>query len=211
MKTLPALAAIWIALALSAQAQARDARYSRERSGRSERDARPGAARDGEIGPNSSQKDSAAAPSWERYQILVQRNIFSKERGRAQEERRERTREPEKEAAPVAVPPGPKPEADIQLIGILQKDGELVAFLENNKTGAVQAIRQGGAIARGTISTITLDSIDYSYDGSVSTVSIGKNLEGGVAVQSADAAKKEAGENSILERMRKKRLEDLRK
>jgi hypothetical protein len=106
-----------------------------------------------------------AAAGWERYQVLVQRNVFAKERGRAREEGRAAA--------------APKPEADTVLTGIVEKDGELQAFLENRKTGAVQVARKDDPIARGKIAAISLDTIEYVCEGASVMVGVGKNLEGG--------------------------------
>lgn len=151
---------------------------------------------------------------WERYEVLIQRNIFSKNRGRPRGE--ERTEKPKD-----SPPPPPSPESEIQLIGIVQKDGELAAFFENRKTGAVQSTKTGDSIARGKIAAITLDSVEYVLEESRSIISIGKNLEGGIATSVAvppeaatSASKTDSGSaetNAILERMRKRRQEGLGK
>lgn len=160
-------------------------------------------------------KEKSAA-DWSRYEILVKRNIFSKERGRAHSEENAGERK-EKES-----PPPPKPEADLVLIGIIRKDGQLVAFVENTKTGTVQNVREGDEIARGKFGSMTLDKADYICDGASSEVTIGKTLDGGAATrsESVKAAVGSApttgdsgssGANSVLERMRKKRQEALGK
>jgi len=153
---------------------------------------------------------------WDRYKILIQRNIFSKDRGRPREERRSEDRGKEKET-----PPPPKPEADITLIGILEKDGKLAAFFENAKTGLIQSAASGDSIARGKIGGITLDRIEYVYDGATVTVAIGNNLEGAAGSKSSGAPQSTSPSsggntgpsdaNALLERMRKKRQEEMRK
>ena len=142
-----------------------------------------------------------AAVGWERYQVLVQRNVFAKDRGRAREETRAAA--------------APKPEADTVLTGILEKDGELIAFLENRKTKAVQLARKDDPVARGRIATISLNSIEYLCDGASVWVEVGKSLAGGAAEPAkpeatgprADSGSPET--NAILERLRKKRQEEM--
>jgi hypothetical protein len=163
----------------------------------------------------------AAPPAdWSRYEILVKRNIFAKDRGRAREERSEAK---EKEA-----PPPPKPEAELALIGIVNKDGQLVAFIENTKTGTVQNVKEGEKIARGKIAAVTLDKITYELEDKKTEISIGSTLEGGTAGARSESVKTASGTstshsdttstgssggtdvNSVLERMRKKRQEALK-
>ena len=153
---------------------------------------------------------------WARYRILTQRNIFSKERGRSRHEAR--TTEAPKEKEPE---PPPRPEADIMLLGIVQKDGKPAAFVENRKTGSVQSLRVGDSIARGTVSAITLENLEYTCDGTSITVNIGRTFEGGepaAAVASTSTKSTASGSsagasdaNAVLERMRKKRQEEMGK
>ncbi|MCY3019324.1 MAG: hypothetical protein NTW87_09905 [Planctomycetota bacterium] len=151
------------------------------------------------------------APAFERYQVLVQRNMFAKDRGRARDEAR--AAEQSKDGAPS------KPEAETVLVGILQKDGQLVAFLENSKAGTVQAVQKDDPIGRGTIAAITLDSIEYVCGDTSLTVTIGKSLDGGTPTKLGELAKPagagasagagSADSNSVLERLRKKRQEEM--
>jgi hypothetical protein len=140
-----------------------------------------------------------ATVGWERYQVLVQRNVFAKDRGRAREEAK---------AGATS-----KPEADTVLTGILEKDGELIAFLENRKTKAVQVARKDDPVARGRIGAISLDSIEYLCDGASVRVEVGKSLEGGAAEPARPAATGSGADsgstetNAILERLRKRHEE----
>ena len=158
---------------------------------------------------------TAPAADWSRYEILVKRNIFSKDRGRS------RSEEKVGEAKEKEAPPPPKAEASLALIGIVNKDGQLVAFVENTLTGAIQNVKEGDTIARGKVSAVTLNKFNYDYDGKSTEISIGNTLEGGSATRS-DSVKAASGTttshsdsggsdvNSVLERMRKKRQEALK-
>ncbi|HYG76469.1 MAG TPA: hypothetical protein VEK08_15800 [Planctomycetota bacterium] len=146
-----------------------------------------------------------SSTAWERYKVVVQRNMFSKDRGRREERKTEK--KAEKEAAPA-----PKPETEIVLTGVVKKDGELIAFLENRTTGAYVKARPGDAVARGKVTAITLDSIEYTVDTSMSVIKIGQTLEGGSApAPNATAPKTDSATDSIIERLRKKRQEALSK
>jgi hypothetical protein len=146
-----------------------------------------------------------AASGWERYRVLGQRNIFAKDRGRAR---------PRLESNEEMGPPAPKLESEVVLTGILQKDGQLVAFFENTRTRTVQAVRKDDVIGRGKIAAISLDGIEYVCDGTSFSVSIGKTLEGGASTRAGSESGASSGSaetNAILERLRKKRQEEMSK
>lgn len=164
------------------------------------------------IAPTTAETGSGTT-GWDRYQILIKRNVFSKSRGREREESRV-----------VVQKPPPKPEAETFLVGIAEKDGELVAFFENRKTGTIQKARKDEPVARGKIASITLNNIEYDCDGKVLVVAMGNNLEGGTVSKSGDAGSTAAAPTgspaaapgsgdagSILERLRRKRLEEMNK
>jgi hypothetical protein len=132
----------------------------------------------------------------------VKQNIFSKDRGKAAA------------AAETQAKPVPKPEADLQLVGIVERDGKLIAFVENRKTVAVQAVHSGDTIAGGKVGTVTLESIEFVSGNSTGVVTIGKTLDGGTPPKPAEG-EKSAGvsseTNDILERLKRKRQEELKK
>ncbi|MGD0092941.1 MAG: hypothetical protein ABSE73_23765 [Planctomycetota bacterium] len=158
-----------------------------------------------------------AASGWERYQVLVRGNIFFKDRAHRRAEARPPAQKDEEMG-----PPDPKVESENVLIGVLEKDGELVAFLENSRSGTVQMLRTGDAIARGKIGPITLERIAYVVDEAKVLVDIGKNLEGGVAgalgevkggatISSPSDSSASPEERATMEKMRKKRQEEMNK
>jgi hypothetical protein len=106
---------------------------------------------------------------WAPYRIVLQRNIFSRQRGpvRRTEERVER---------PVVIP---NPESYFRLRGITQEDGAFVAFLEDMRTNTVLRVRAGDSVARGVVKALDLDSLEYQLDEQTITVSMGQDLEGG--------------------------------
>lgn len=193
--------------------------------------------------PSGSEADPPpdGSISWERYRILTQRNMFSKERGRPREEsRRDRSREVEKAAAPQA----PKEESFTVLIGVVQKDGVPAAILENRSSGKIQTVVKGAAIGSGAIKAISLDSLDFESEGVLHVIKIGQTFTGvapssaapvatgtsgttttsGPAVgtttpgtapagspASGPAAAPSGGGDSVLERMRRRRQEEMRK
>lgn len=108
--------------------------------------------------------------SWEDYKIILQRNIFSRQRGpRIDLSQRQQ----------VDAPPPPSPESYHILKGIVQENGVFIAFIENTQRGQIFKVKEGDTVARGKIKTLNLDTIEYDFDGRTVTVAIGNDLEGG--------------------------------
>lgn len=104
---------------------------------------------------------------WSRFQIIVERNIFSRQRGPRQRERRE---EPER---PRYVP---TPESRIVLKGIVNLNGAFTAFFE--ESGSILTLRAGDTVARGKLEALTLDHVVFQHEDQTRIVTIGQNLEG---------------------------------
>lgn len=121
-------------------------------------------------GPSEVSGPSNPSDSWDTYKIVVERNIFSRQRGpRVERSIRQ---------VPVA-PPAPDPESYVILKGIVQEDGEFIAFLEDTQTGQILRVRRGDGVVRGKIKALTLDSLEYERDGRTTTVAMGYDLQGG--------------------------------
>lgn len=156
--------------------------------------------------------DAPSGEAWERYEALVERNPFSRDRGRRPDPR-PAERRPETRPAP--------PESYIVLKGVSQADAEYVAFLENLR-GGMSKRNVGQEIAGGKIAEITLDGIVFEKDGEAREVAIGERL-GATAPTALDTsaetrapspsatAPSERGEDgmSVLERLRQQRARDL--
>ena len=116
---------------------------------------------------------SYPAHSWDLYKIVVERNMFSRQRGpRIIRQRQQRT-------VPT-LPPAPDPESYVVLKGIVQEDGEFIAFLEDTQSGQILRVRQGDSVVRGKIKSLSLDSIEYEFEDKTTTVTMGLNLQGGL-------------------------------
>jgi len=122
--------------------------------------------------PDYGRDQISPADSWNDYRIVVQRNMFSRQRGpRITRQRTQRT-------IPVA-PPVPDPESYVVLKGIVQEDGEFIAFLEDSQSGQILRVRQGDSVVRGKIKSLSLDSIEYEFEDKTTIVTMGLNLQGG--------------------------------
>lgn len=123
-------------------------------------------------GPGEGQEPTNPSDSWYTYRIVVERNMFSRQRGpRVDRSRRQRQ-------VPVA-PPAPDPESYVILKGVVQENGEFIAFLEDTQSGQILRVLQGDSVVRGRIKSLTLDSIEYEFEDKTTTVTMGLNLQGG--------------------------------
>ena len=168
------------------------------------------AASGGPAPADDDQTQVAQSDGWERYEVLVKRNIFSRERGRPDP--------PVRGAVSTAPPP---PERYLLLRGVLKQGEEWTAILEDARTGSVTKAHVGDGVLEGRVTGITMDSIDYEKDGRAAHVALGQNLEGGgsartagatsapAAGAAAGAATGTAGQADILEQLRQRRQREL--
>lgn len=127
-------------------------------------------------------------PVSEPYKILLNRTMFSRDRGRsaAWAERAAAERAAADRAAAIAAtqPGGPRrfgagsPEASLALKGVTLEDGVFIAFIEDNFAHETRRVHAGEAIARGQISAMSLDGIEYDAGGKPLRIGIGQTLDG---------------------------------
>jgi hypothetical protein len=125
----------------------------------------------GPVGP--VEKDE----QWDKYKIILARNMFSRDRVPVQEQRKSR--------------PGPtvNPESYFLLRAVVQEDNRFLAFVEDKQSGSVLRLREGDHVARGQIKSLTLDSLEYQLQDKVTSINLGYDLEGGHgAVTASDIA-----------------------
>lgn len=108
------------------------------------------------------------AQFWDNYRVLVEQNIFSRQRGRALRRDEEKPRER----------PAPALESYFVLRGVVRQNEEYVAFLEDTRMGETVRARAGDGIARGRVKSLTLDNIEFEMDANSITVGIGDSLQG---------------------------------
>ncbi len=119
-----------------------------------------------------------AERSWEDYQVLMERNIFSRARG----PRPARQEQPQRqEEAP------PPRERFLILRGVIRRGGQFIAIVEDMSAGSTMHVRREETLLNGHISEITLNGITYTdAEGRELNVLVGKNLDGAAAVPAAD-------------------------
>jgi hypothetical protein len=107
---------------------------------------------------------------WALYKVIIDRNMFSRQRGPAER----RQRDAEREVVTV-----PDPESYYRLRGIAQENGTFIAFVEDTRRNETLKLRQGDAVARGSIESLDLDSIVFRMEDRTIAVAIGQDLLGG--------------------------------
>lgn len=112
---------------------------------------------------------TARQDTWAEYRIILQRNIFSRQRGPIRQRRTTRSR-------PVV---RRNPESYLLLKGIVQEDSTFIAFIEDTQSNTVLRFREGDSVARGTVKNFSLDSIEYQLEDKTINVTLGRDLEGG--------------------------------
>jgi hypothetical protein len=111
---------------------------------------------------------STGQDTWAGFQIIMQRNIFSRQRGPIRQRRSIQSR-------PVITQ---NPESYLLLKGIVQEGGIFIAFIENTQNNMVLRLREGQNIARGTVKNFSLDSIEYQSQDKTINIILGQDLEG---------------------------------
>ena len=110
------------------------------------------------------------ADSWQRYRILVDRNIFLRNRRRPQP----RTIRSARWTQPTTT----DTDGDLVLTGIARRDGTFVAFFEDLQTGLTIQVPTGRTVGKGKIAAISLNGVEYQRDGAVRSIEIGRRLTG---------------------------------
>ncbi|MFC1764532.1 hypothetical protein ACFL6U_21000 [Planctomycetota bacterium] len=125
------------------------------------------------LGQTSNDSDANANQGdlWSQFKLIVDRNIFSRQRGQRQRPER-RSSKPER---PLYVA---TPESTIVLKGVVKDNNQFVAFFEDTRSYSILRIRVGMDVARGKVEALTLDHVVFVHDGKTRIVTVGQNLEG---------------------------------
>lgn len=143
------------------------------------------------------------------------------------------TTNPTADAATIAAAAAAAAEQSLVFSGVTNVDNVIDAFIEDQNSSKVTMYRIGEPIARGKITNITLDDLTYQANGKITHVAVGENLQG-VMVQttqpavassssgggsssatpapantSSSGASGGGDTNDVLERLRKRRQQEL--
>jgi len=180
-----------------------------------------GAADASSSAPAKAEGAEGSGASWDRYKVIAERNVFL----------RDRTRRNDRMRLPASTAPERQPWQDIVLSGVSRVGHEHVAFLEDTRRGGTTRARVGDEVGGGKIVEMTLDGLTHERNGERARVRVGSTLGGEpppaarpaaggqpVAGQPAApagpaaAASSEAGpagSQSVLERLRQRRLQEM--
>jgi len=135
---------------------------------------------------------------WEDFRILTDRNIFDRYRRPPVT----RAAPPERPRTPNGPPTPPKPvdtDQYVVLLGIGLEGPQYTAFFEDSRAGKILQVRPGGAVGKGRLRAVNLDSVQYDRGGKFSVVEVGYTLTGtqapaaGFAAPAPSAVPAEAG------------------
>jgi hypothetical protein len=163
--------------------------------------------------PSSGPAQTPAAPAgWDTYKILVERNIFSRDR--------RSVAAPNTQPAPttqLAQPPSPV--RLLVLTGVAVRNEVRIAFFEDSQSGEVIRVTPNSLLENGTVLAVLVDGVRYSSQGVERTVCVGDDLHGlptsEPTTQSASSpsdtpAVGDSSENDIIKKMRQRRLQELK-
>jgi hypothetical protein len=106
----------------------------------------------------------------DRYGVVSERSIFLKERGRPASSRSEHR--DHRDSSPR------RAEDSFILTGIVFEDGEFRAYLENTDNSSVFKLRVGEPVARGVVTQIQIDGLEYQSGSQRTWIEIGRRLTG---------------------------------
>ena len=118
---------------------------------------------------------AGAEDSWDKYAVLVERNMFRRDRRRPQPLGAASTQRAERDS-----------DRGVVLTGIARRGAEFVAFFEDTASNATSKIRLGQAIGKGKVKAITLDGVEYEREGLVRKIGIGWSLVGSITTMPAE-------------------------
>jgi len=162
-------------------------------------------------GAPASQSAPAVVPvvNWDQYRIILDRNIFSRDRSL-----------PSGRSRPVfSRPAAPPAGQSFVLTGVAVQAEVSEALFEDSRTGETVWASVGQDVGGGTVVGICLDGVDYRVGDQTRRIALGETLSGVVAeLGSSSASSQPAGTTSapageasdLLERMRQRRLQELK-
>lgn len=165
-------------------------------------------------------------PSWESYDVVVRRNVFSASPTGAATNARPGTTQPTASTQPA---PRTGPAAWV-LTGIVTHGDTSVAFIENTATGTTVRVRAGETVASLRMVRIESQRVELDADGSLRMVAIGSSLDGSEppatstspvspspsangsdGASSVDRPAPSASEMSTIEKLKARRAKELAK
>ena len=121
----------------------------------------------------ASSREPARVPSYsERYGVLAEHNIFVRDRSSLSRSSSNHS------SSPSTRPTIQSPEQTLALRGVVIEEGVLRAYVEDLASGRMLRLNPGDSVARGKISDIDIDAIQYESAGHRQWIAIGDDLTG---------------------------------
>lgn len=134
------------------------------------------------------------------YRLLERRNIFDSSRNGDTEDRR----------PIVYTPPAVN---TFTLTGLEHEDGAYSAFIENSLTNLTTEYKVGDTVSNGKITAVGMDYLDLNTNGRTIRVYLGQTLAGTSptsATTNPSSTQPASPEDSMIERLRQRRLNELK-
>ncbi len=158
-----------------------------------------------------SKATSAKGPSFDDYQLILDRNIFSRDRTAG----RTRYNTPFSRPYAMSRPSSTKVDYALVLTGIVEQDGLKVAFIEDSRSGETFRMTAGAAFAGGVLKNVSLEGVEFGEGENVKKFAVGESITGvsdtGFRPAATASGPSDSSANDILERMRLRRLQEMGK
>jgi hypothetical protein len=115
----------------------------------------------------------------ERYAVLSEHNIFVRDRLRPASNAR---------TAATTQHSSPPPEESFVLAGVVFEDDGFRAYVEDRNAGRIVRLNPGDSLARGRISSIDIDALEYDRNGQLTLVQIGRDFTGQIVSTMSSAS-----------------------
>ena len=124
--------------------------------------------------PTFCEEEPSPQNSWDGYEVIVNKNIFS--RNRLQQV--ERTAGQDRMTTPASAR---APENFLVLRGVTRDAEGFIAFIEDTRTYNVSRARVGDSVTEGVVKDMSLDHMEFELNGEARRIEIGMDL-GGMAL-----------------------------
>jgi hypothetical protein len=121
------------------------------------------------------------------YNVVIDNNIFLRERGRSTS-RPSWTERSATQPATVPGAPAPSEEQSYALTGVVFEGSDLRAYFENLRDNTIVRVEPGETIAGGRIVEIAVDAVAYESRGNLAWIEIGHDLTGTTRVAATQPA-----------------------
>ena len=147
----------------------------------------------GLFGATAFGADAAPSPAWQRYEIVVQRNMFSPRRQPPKPERStsddtEKTAESNASADDARESAPPLPGANYVLVGTSLVGEHRIAFCEDRRDGRLIRLTPGETVEDFSLKQVTQDAVVFEREDKPVNIAVGQTLSGQTAAPAAPSS-----------------------